>query len=254
MENFKEIIVNGYNISYIYTFNATKPNKKLALLIHGFGSDKSEKSNFEILAKELLKHNIDSIRFDLIGHGSSSGDTTELTINKGLNIIDKLLKNYSHPTKYLIGASYGGTLAVLYAEKASPNYIDKIILWSPLLDLTNNILCPQNHFCKDFLGLEALNNIKKDGYSQFGINGPKFNMNLYDDALKYSPEISIKNIKCKIKIFHGDKDIIVPLKQSQNIVKNSNIGFSIIKNGTHCFYNDESNIQNVIYETIKFLN
>lgn len=241
-----KIKIEENTISYIRKSNN---NNKVAFLIHGFSSDKNEKGNFIKLSDELLTNGIDSIAVDLIGHGDSSGNSEDLTFSKGIKIIETILTLYDYEKIYFVGSSYGGTLSLLYLENHN---IDKIVLWSPLLDLENNILKPSNHFTWEFLGEEALKNIEKDGYSIFGINGKKINMNIFDDAKKYNPISIIEKSNIPIKIIHGTKDIIIPLKQSIKISEdNPKINLTIIEQGTHCFY-DES-IVKVIKETIEFL-
>lgn len=249
MTNDKYIDINGDKISYSITYNKKKKNKVVAVMLHGFGMDKDEKGNYIRLADRLLEHDIDSIRIDLLGHGNSSGSTLDLTIDKGLEEIEAILSLYCYQEVYMVGTSYGGGLAVIYA---SFKIVNKIVLWSPLLDYYNNIIKPQNHFCREFLGEEALKNIKAYGYSCFGPDGVKFNNNIFKDANKYSPPLLLEKIKSDIKIFHGDRDIIIPYKQSLDMLNyNNDIDISIIEGATHCFYDDS--IDNVIEETVKFL-
>ena len=236
--------INDKYISYIYTH---ENNNHLVLLLHGFGSNVHENGNYDILAEKLLENNIDSLRFDYLGHGSSEGHTEDLTIDIALNEALTLLKKYPHKKISIVGSSYGGGLAVILTKHIQ---IDKLVLWSPLIDVKNNVLNPQNHFCKDFLGEEAVKQIKEKGYARFGIKGTKFNMNVFNDAQKYNPKNDLLNYKGKVKIFHGTYDLVIPYKQSLEL-KNKNIDVQIIEHASHCFYDDTSS--QVIEETVKFL-
>ena len=231
------------DVAYVYNENN---NESLAILIHGFGMNKDEKGNFVSLASALFSQNIDVIRIDLPGHGDSKGKTEDLKIEHGLEIIKKIILKFPHKKIFLVGVSYGGALSVLYAKN---NNVDKVVLWSPLLDFKNSIISPANHFCREFLGESALQNIKENGYALFGVNGPKINMNIFDDALKYNLEDELKNKN--VKIFHGTKDIVIPLNQSSSFALKNNLELDIVENGTHCFYDDTSNY--VIEETVKYL-
>ena len=53
-----------------------------------------EQGNFDILSKKLLEKNIDSLRFDYLGHGNSEGHTEDLTINIAIKETLTLLKKY----------------------------------------------------------------------------------------------------------------------------------------------------------------
>ena len=163
----------------------------MILLIHGFGSDKNEQGNFIKLEEKLNQNNYDTIRLDLHGHGESTGNSEDLTIDLTIKIINQILKDKLYKKISIIGTSYGGGIAVIYAN----NYpINKLILWSPLLDYNRNIINPENHFCREFLGKEALKNIKEKGYSEFGVSGKRINMNLFNDVKKYNPVDILKNI------------------------------------------------------------
>ena len=61
----------------------------------------------------------------------------------------------------------------------------------------------------------------------------------------------IKNTNSKILIIHGDKDLLVPYKQSVDISDlNDNISLDLIENGSHCFYDEYDKI---IEKTLLFL-
>ncbi len=239
-----KIKIKGKYISYIYTH---ENNEKLVLMLHGFGSNMHEKENYDILSKKLLDNNIDSLRFDYLGHGLSEGNTEDLTIEIAMNEALTLLKKYPHKKLYIVGTSYGGGLAALLTEKIK---VEKLVLWSPLIDAKNNVINPQNHFCKDFLGDEALKQIKEKGYATFGNTNIKFNMNTFNDAKKYDVKKVLLNYKGKVKIFHGTLDLVVPYKQSLEL-ENKNINVELIENAVHCFYDENS--KEVINKTVDFL-
>lgn len=239
-----KININGKNISYIYTH---QNNQNLVLLLHGFGSNMHEKTNYDILTKKLLENNFDSLRFDYYGCGQSEGQTQDLKIDMAIQEALTLLKKYPHKKISIVGTSYGGALAILLTNHIK---IDKLILWSPLIDIENNLINPQNHFGKEFLGNQALKQIKEKGYAHFGINGVKINMNVFEDAKKYNPKKILLNYKGKVKIFHGNLDLVIPYKQSLEIQKD-NIDVEIINKATHCFYDNTNNY--VIQKTIEFL-
>lgn len=244
----QKIVKDTNEFSYIHI---SKPeNETLVVLIHGFGKDKEEDGNYTLLAEKLLSNGMDSIRFDLLGHGNSSGKSEDLTIKVALEEMEVILNNYqNYKNIHIVGTSYGGGLAILYAKT---HKIDKLVLWSPLLDTMRNVIKPENHFCREFLGEEALKSIKEKGYAEFGISGKRINMNLFNDAKKYNPVTELPSITSKIKILHGTKDFIVPPKQSIDITeKYKEIELELIEDGTHCFY--DSSITKVIASTILFL-
>lgn len=237
--NFK-----GNKYAYIYTYGNTD---KLIVMIHGLGMDKTGYGNFDILASRLFDEGFDSLRFDLIGHGESSGSSLDLTLEGTLEVLEEILKVCDYKKLYLLGASYGCAVATLY-----PGACEKIVLWSPAFGYKKEINNPQTWFVSEFLGEKAIAKIKKDGYAMFGITGPKFNMNLINDINRYDPVKVLREKKCDIKIFHGDNDKIESYKTSLILEKMvPSVDVEIIKGGSHCF-NDNSNLE-VIEKTINFL-
>ena len=246
MIEYKKIIVNNVQISYCYTHNN---NRRLVIMLHGFGSNKDEKGNYGVLSERLLENGFDSLRFDYPGHGESLGNSEDLTIDYGIQIIEELLKLYNYDEINFVGASYGGGLAAIYSWN---HFVNKMVLWSPLLDSYHNVIEPENHFCKEFLGNEALEQINKNGYATFGVDGVRFNMNVFDDAKKYPCAIKEKmNVK-GILLLHGKKDLLVPYSQSLRVANiNDSIELLLLEDGTHCFYDDS--IDEVINKTVKYL-
>ena len=78
----------GNKYAYIYTYGN---NDKLVVMIHGLGMDKTGYGNFDILSSRLFDAGFDSLRFDLIGHGESSGSSLDLTLEGTLEVLEELL-------------------------------------------------------------------------------------------------------------------------------------------------------------------
>lgn len=249
MINKKKIRFGKYNISYVYNFSL-KNKESLVIMIHGFGSDKDEEGNYILLEQLLAQNNFSTIRFDMPGHGDSSGKTEDYSIDDVILIVKNLVSKYKYNNYYLIGSSYGGAVSVLAAKKLN---ISKIVLYSPLLDFKNNIISPQNDFCSLFLGEKAYNRIKKFGFSFFGFNDKKIGNKLFEDANKYDPNIEIGNLKSDVLIFHGENDDIVPVAQSKEIaLKYDNVKLKIVPKSKHLFYNNKRFLS-IAKKTVEYL-
>lgn len=234
----------GNKYAYIYTYGN---NDKLVVMIHGLGMDKIGYGNFDILSSRLFDAGFDSLRFDLIGHGESSGSSLDLTLEGTLEVLEELLKVCDFKKLYLLGASYGCAAATLY-----PKTCEKIVLWSPAFGYKKEINNPKTWFVSEFLGEKAIEKIKKNGYANFGITGPKFNMNLINDINRYDPVSVLREKRCDIKIFHGDNDKVESYETSLRLEEMvPNVLVEIIKGGSHCFNDGTSG--EVIEKTINFL-
>lgn len=243
MEQDSIKVINNNKIHYVFNNNKSK---SLVIMIHGFGMDCHENGNFDKLSNKLLKMGYDTIRIDLIGHGKSEGTSEDLTVTYGIQILNEIIEGIKE--KYeeinLIGNSFGGAIVTMYQGIN----INKKVLWSPLLDLYNNIINPSNVFTKEFLGDKGLKLLEKYGYVEFGLSGKKIGIKTFEEAKKIKP---YEFLKGNILIVHGDNDLIVPVSQSIEISKKYNTKLIIIKNGNHCFYNDTAD--EAIKYTLDFL-
>ena len=246
MEEKKYINYKETKISYILN---SMGNKRVLVMVHGFGMDNHERGNFDKLAKELLKIGYDSIRIDMIGHGESEGDSRELTVKNSVEIVEQILSKYNYKDVSLLGSSHGGSVVSVYSVNKE---IKNIILWSPLLDLYNNIIIPSNMFTRDFLGKQGLKKIAENGYVEFGLSNHKIDNRVFEEASYLKPVDCLYRSKSNILLLHGDKDMMIPAEQSNKIVElNSRINYVKINNGTHCFYDDTFN--EVLKLTLDFL-
>lgn len=104
---------------YIKTFG-NKSDKALIFLHGGPGYNCS---NFEVLAaEELSKSGFFVITYDRRGEGRSTDKNAKFTFQESYDDINSIYKKYNLTKASLIGHSFGGILATLYAE----NNADKV--------------------------------------------------------------------------------------------------------------------------------
>jgi len=104
---------------YIKTFG-NKSDKALIFLHGGPGYNCS---NFEVLAaEELSKSGFFVITYDRRGEGRSTDKNAKFTFQESFDDINSIYRKYNLTKANLIGHSFGGILATLYAE----NNADKV--------------------------------------------------------------------------------------------------------------------------------
>lgn len=120
-----------------------KPPGKLAgalLMVHGITSDRSEWGIFDMVAQEIAKDGIASLRFDFRGHGESGLDQNLISLGGILSDVlaawgelEGRLDTEGKPLKrYILGSSYGGGLS--YAAASRIGRIDRSFLMAPVFN------------------------------------------------------------------------------------------------------------------------
>ena len=229
-----------------------KITNKCVILAHGITVDKSENGLHEILAKKLLEKNIASFRFDFRAHGESKGKQEEMTITGELTDLkssyDLISKEFEKIS--LLGASFGGGIATLFAAK-NRNILISLCLWNPVLNFEHTFLKPTlPGLVKDINRMKI--ELQNQGWTKLGSRQFKTGKKLYQEMELYKPYSIIKYINIPTLIIHGNMDTKVPYQDSFEYSKKLTNGKLItIKNAEHGFHEDwESKI--AIDETVKF--
>ncbi len=219
--NFKS---NKLNVSCILS-NVNKD--KVVICCHGLGSGKSSKT-YVRLEDEFKKRNISTLRFDFYGHGESEGNFEKLTLGKAVNnVLDaiKLVKSKGFKEIGLIGASFGGMVALITATKTKE--INILALKAPVSNYLAKLVQSKN--IKDWKETGIITYYHSDG-KDF-----KLKYDFFKDAEKYD-NIDFSKIAIPTLIVHGDNDKDVPLEQSKTVSKViPNCKLKIIKWADHRF-------------------
>jgi pimeloyl-ACP methyl ester carboxylesterase len=162
--------------------------------------------------EEILNANrVSTFRFDFFGHGESSGDFADITINEALDDVRsaiRFVKDSGYERIGLMGSSFGGFASLLAASEADDLFV--LALKSPVSDYLGLLIARDNQ-----INIQAWRRL---GYISIeGTDGESLRLNysFFDDAEKIQGYVLAKNIKAPTLIVHGDRDETVPLVQSQ---------------------------------------
>lgn len=119
----------------------------MVILMHGFSASKDYKL-LELIANDLEKEGIASIRFDFNGHGDSEGRFQDMTV---LNEIEDAKQVYAYVKQLpnvtnisLIGHSQGGVVASMLAgelsQKEGSTAIQSLVLLAPASNIKDGAL------------------------------------------------------------------------------------------------------------------
>lgn len=184
----------------------------LAIVMHGFTGNK-ESPLLEDISRELVKHNIASLRFDFNGHGESEGKFQDMTVP---NEIEDAKKVYDYARSlpwvsdiYLVGHSQGGVVASMTAGELGADKVKGVVLLAPAAVLREDAirgntqgalydpLCPPD-------SVKLLGN--RNLYLGADYIRTAFSLPIYETAAKYQgPAMMI----------HGNADHIVPYTYSE---------------------------------------
>lgn len=112
----RDITINGINVHYRQVGKGEP-----IILMHGWGCDSSTMSLFERVGLE--RHEVFNI--DLPGFGKSDEPPTPWTVDDYTRMLEEFVKLNAIKNPILLGHSFGGRVAILYASR---NAVNKLIL------------------------------------------------------------------------------------------------------------------------------
>ena len=222
------ITSNKKKIRYLYI----KKNSQITVVFfHGFMSDMDGAKPSEI-QKFCKKYKLNFLKFEYSGHGKSKGKFVEGNISQWTNEAKQLIKSKINKNNNLIfvGSSMGSWIALnllsvfkkqikgFIGIASAPEFLEKL-MWKKF----------SNKIKKELI-------IKKIYYLDHGgFTYPLTKQLIFDGRKNKFPYKKInKNIY--ITLFHGLKDIVVPVSFSKKILKvfkKSKRKMLLIKNGDH---------------------
>ena len=173
---------------------------KGVIVSHGFASNKE---NVSMYTEFLQSKGYSTLAFDYSGHGESAGVLAETSAAKwedDLNSAIDFMKQRCNKLA-LLGFSLGGMSSLLCSGRS-----DATVAIAPPTNFRKLAM----HFIKSGL-------IKEFGkFIDFG--GLNIKQTFITESAKYDMKKIMKNTKCPVLIVHGDKDDVVPLSQSEEVI------------------------------------
>lgn len=224
--------------------------KKNIVLLHGWGQ------NIEMMnpiGKKLEKNATITI-IDLPGHGESSEPKQEITIYDYCEIVKELLDKLKIKDPILIGHSFGGRIAIIYAGKYK---VDKLVLLGAPCIRKETKVSTKVKILKGLKKIPLLN--KLEGFAKKHIGSRDYRNascvmrkilvnTVNEDLSSYA-----RDIVCPTLLIWGDNDTEAPLAEAQELEKiMKDAGLIVYEGGTHYTYLEFLNpVCNVIKTFIK---
>ena len=234
----------GIKINYV---DYGEKNDEAILFLHGWGQNIEM---MQMIAKPLeVNHRI--IILDLPGFGKSEEPKTGWTLQEYVLMLHNLLEELNVKKVSIVGHSFGGKLALLYASKYPVNKL--VILASPF-KVTKHKISWQVRVLKKLSKLPVIGKLANILKAKMGSTDYKNASPIMKEVLvkhvNYDITEEIKKIKCPTFIIWGDKDTAVPVSDAyelKDLIKDS--GLVVYENCTHYAYLERLGQTNAILKS-----
>lgn len=193
---------------------------------------------------EGLKKDYHIIILDLPGFGKSEEPKYSWTLEDYYNMLDEFLNKLDIKNPILIGHSFGGRIAILYASRKKVSKL--VLLSSPFRRNINkkvNIKIKIIKVLKKIPYLNKLSNYFKNklGSTDYKNATPRMKEILVN-VVKSNLEEDIKKIKSSTILIWGENDIDVPVKEAKYLEDNiKDCGLIIYEGCSHYAYLERIN-------------
>lgn len=212
----------------------------LVILLHGFTSSKDRPHN-QLAASAMRDAGFATLRFDLYGHGESSGEFRKHTLYKWISntmaVID-YARGLGYTELYLSGHSQGGLVASLAAGMEADR-ISGLILRAPAF------MIPQCARDGNLLGQRIDPDHVPDSLPT--IKDLTLDGNYIRVAQTIRVEDTAGRFEKPVLIVHGDEDDTVPLTVSQQMAaRYKDCSLAVIAGESHHFDRHPEQMQEII--------
>ncbi|MBR9701328.1 alpha/beta hydrolase [Candidatus Pacearchaeota archaeon] len=238
-------IKNEHNENLIGVLHEANNKKEIVIICHGFPGDKDE-GFIKKFCENLQEADINAFRFDFSGFGESQGKIMSTT--KRISDLKKVV-GYFNKKDFnvgLIGHSRGGTVSILFSSKNKN--IKFVICIAGEANTKKFLQKIFPHQRKQILKGKMFYYGSKRG-KQFPVTPATIK-----DLESYKPLNAVKYITCPILFVHGQEDISINPKASEDLYQKANHPKKIkfYKNVDHNFSNPKD-LEKMIKDCIKWI-
>jgi esterase/lipase len=210
-------------LATIWALDENSLKENIVVFVHGGpdGEKNGPHNLFKNLQEMLLKINIESVRFDFMGEGESTGDyvhTTLTTQVEDLKIILNLIYELGYKNITIVAESFGGSCVL----GLNPNQFSNLVLLWPAVYFFDERLCFAPFYSEDYK-----KEIEEKGFIDLG--SKKIGKSLLDEIEKVNNlAASFSKIEVPTLIVHGSADTEVPFSNDcyllyKNMKSNSKV-------------------------------
>jgi pimeloyl-ACP methyl ester carboxylesterase len=215
-----------------YARSGTQDQKKPGVVfLHGLKSDRGG-TKAEALARHAEARGYSLLRFDMFGHGASSGRFEDGGISRWVEDAVAVLDELTTGPQVLVGSSMGGWVMVKTAM-ARPERVIGLVGIAVAPDFTEDLM---------WAGFDAG---QRSALATAGVvelpseyqEGPyRISRHLIEDGRKNLILRTEIPIACPVRLIHGQQDTAVPWETSLKLaarIKGGNVETHLVKDGDH---------------------
>ena len=218
---------NGAMIAY----NKVTGGSPGIIFLHGLMSDR-DGTKAPALANHCARSGQACVRFDMFGHGESTGRFEEGNISRWTNDAIAVIDHLTEGPQILVGSSMGGWVMVR-AALARPERVAGLIGIAPGPDFTEDLMWPR-------LTSVELEQLKTKGIirlqSDYDERPYPISRQLFEDGRQALVLRAPIPISCPVRLIHGMKDTSVPWNVSMRLaekITGDDVNVILVKNGDH---------------------
>ncbi|MBL8629237.1 MAG: alpha/beta hydrolase [Rhodospirillaceae bacterium] len=201
------------------------------VFLHGLKSDRNG-TKADVLVKHCAEKGFGFLRFDMFGHGQSSGQFQDGTISRWVEDAVTVIDELTQGPVILIGSSMGGWVAVKTAL-ARPERMAGFIGIAAAPDFTEDLMWAE---LSDAQRAQVMDEGFIDLPSEYDAEPYRINKALIEDGrinLVLRDEIAIT---CPVRLLHGQRDTSVPWQIAlslSDMIVGDDVQTLLIKDGDH---------------------
>ena len=197
----------------------------------GFMSD-MQSTKAKTIEEFCIKHGHAFLKFDYRGHGQSSGNVTECSVDVWLKDSLKLFDELTEGPQIIVGSSMGAWIATLIARERAKR-VTGLLGIAAAPDFTEDLIWEKLSTAQKEQIKQGENLYFPSQYSEIPYTiSPQL---IQESRLHFILQGTIP-IQCKVRLMHGLADIDVPWQKSLQLaekIQSSDIELILIKDGNH---------------------
>lgn len=223
------INIRNININYIQYGSGSD-----VVLLHGWGQNIAM---MKPIGDRLQKNHRITI-LDFPGFGESEEPKTALTVYDYCEILEELLKKLKVKKPVIMGHSFGGRIAIIYASR---NEVEKVILFgSPCIrkEVKPSLKLRMLKSLKKIPGINKLEGFAKNHMgSRDYKNASEIMKKILVNVVNEDLSECAKKINVPTLLIWGDRDIEAPVEDAKELEKIiPDAGLIVLPNSTHYAY------------------